>query len=98
MMRFLKGDFPANYHLTFSRSESNEVECREVLLAGGNVAVVFRARPFPSRHLGFPVIDGDETDLRFLDPSGVVVGLSAKGSAKNDESGFVVDTSRWPLH
>jgi hypothetical protein len=97
MMRFLKGDFSANYHLTFSRSEGNEVEARDVLLAGGNVAVVFRSRPFPSRYLGFPVIDGDLTDLRFLDPTGVVVALSAKGTAKNDDSGFVVDSSRWPL-
>jgi hypothetical protein len=37
------------------------------------------------------VIDGDRTDLRFLDPSGVIVGLYAKGNAKKDTSGFVVD-------
>jgi hypothetical protein len=92
MMRFLAGDFPPNYHLTYSRSEDNEADCREVLSAGGNVAVVFRDRNFPARYLGAPVIDGDETDLRFLDPKGVVVGLSAKGTAKRDESGFVLDT------
>ena len=38
-------------------------------------------------------IDGDKTDLRFLDPSGVVVALSAKGKAKQDKSGFVVPMS-----
>lgn len=99
MLRCLGGDFPPNYHLTFSRSEDNESECREVLSAGGNVAVVFRSRPFPDRYLGFPVIDGDVTDLRFLDPPGVVVGLSAKGTAKADASGFVVDivAKRTPL-
>lgn len=35
------------------------------------------------------VIDGDEHDLRFLDPPGVIVGLKAKGNAKRDTSGFV---------
>ncbi len=94
VMRFLCGDLPPNYHLTFSRSEHNEVQCRDVLDAGGNVAVVFRGREFPTRFLGYPVIDGDETDLRFMDPAGVVVALSAKGTAKADTTGFVVDTDR----
>lgn len=97
MLRDLRGEFPPNYHLTFSRSEDNEHQCREVLSAGGNISVVFRCRPFPPRYLGFPVIDGDETDLRFLDPPGVVVGLSAKGTAKYDASGFVVDAGRTSL-
>jgi hypothetical protein len=35
------------------------------------------------------VFDGDTTDLRFLDPVGVVVGVRAKGDAKKDDSGFV---------
>lgn len=97
MMRYTRGDLPPNYHLTFSRSEDNEMQCREVLAAGGNVAIVFRSRQFPPRYLGFPVIDGDETDLRFLDPSGVVVALSAKGTAKSDDTGFVVDSGRFSL-
>jgi hypothetical protein len=37
-----------------------------------------------------PVIDGDSDDMRFLDPTGVIVGLYAKGPAKRDTSGFVV--------
>lgn len=94
MTRFLGGELPPNYYLTFSRSEDNDAACRAVLDAGGNVAVVFRGRDFPARFLGFPVVDGDETDLRFLDPRGVVVGLSAKGTAKADDSGFVVDVDR----
>jgi hypothetical protein len=85
-----RGQLPANYHLTFSRSETNEAQCLEVLRAGGNVAVVF-ARAFPSTYLGFPVIDGDAHDLRHLDGRGVVVALSPKGrKAKADKSGFVV--------
>lgn len=84
------GQLPPNYHLTFSRSETNEADCLRVLNAGGNVAVVF-AGPFPETYLGFPVVNGDETDLRHLDPKGCVVALTPKGAkAKRDRSGFVV--------
>jgi hypothetical protein len=78
------------YNLTFSRSECNEAKCLEVLKAGQNVAVVF-SKELPATWNGYPVINGDENDLRFLDPAGVVVGLKAKGQAKRDRSGFVVD-------
>jgi hypothetical protein len=44
----------------------------------------------PETYLGLPVIDGDQSDLRFLDPQGVIVGLKAKGKGKHDTSGFVV--------
>jgi hypothetical protein len=90
MLAFLDGKLPSNYSLTFSRSETNEVQCLEVLSRGGNVAVVFRSKVLPSHWNGYPVINGDENDLRFLDPKGVVVGLTAKGKAKSDTSGFVV--------
>lgn len=79
-------NLPANYHLTFSRSESNE----HLIPADLNVAVVFDK--LPETYLGRPVINGDDTDLRFLDPKGVVVGLKAKGKAKKDTSGFTVIT------
>jgi len=90
MLAFLDGKLPSNYTLTFSRSETNESQCLEVLKRGGNVAVVFRSKVLPSHWNGFKVINGDENDLRFLDPKGVVVGLTAKGKAKSDTSGFVV--------
>ena len=89
MIGFLFGKLPSNYHLTFSRSETNDDLCLEILSRGGNVAVVFR-NELPTHWNGFPVINGDENDLRFLDPKGVVVGLKAKGKAKNDTTGFVV--------
>lgn len=84
------GFHPANYHLTFSRSEINEADCIEVLNAGGNVAVVFNVKP--ATWCGFPVVDGDAHDLRHLDPKGgYVIALSPKGrKAKKDTSGFVV--------
>jgi hypothetical protein len=81
---------PANYHLTFSLSETNEKDARALLARGFNVAVVFGSG-LPKTYLGYPVIDGDKHDLRFLDPKGVIVGLSPKGNrAKRDESGFVI--------
>lgn len=80
---------PSNYDLTFSLSESNEAAAKEALLENGiRLAVVFR-NELPSTFWGVPVINGDATDLRFLDPQAVVVGLLAKGAAKKDESGFV---------
>lgn len=78
-----------SYKITFSRSESNEAEAKQVLKNGGNIAVVF-ADELPEFYLGYPVINGDLTDLRYFDPSNVVVGLKAKGDAKKDKSGFVV--------
>ena len=99
MLRFLNRDFPANYHLTFSWSGENLQECMQVLKGSGNVAVPFdvkyageKRRPLPPTWYGHPIIDGDITDLRPLDPQGgYVVGLRAKGDAKLDKtSGFVI--------
>ena len=89
MTAFLAGEMPSNYHLTFSRSESNGKVAEAFIRSGGNVAVVFR-NTLPKSWSGAAVVDGDETDLRFLDPRGVVVGLVEKGKAKVDGSGFVV--------
>lgn len=89
--RILDPRRPANYHLTFSRSETNEADCRRALAAGHNVTVVFRKPPFPLKFMGYSVIDGDRNDLRFLDPAPCVVGLRAKGAgARRDTTGFVV--------
>ncbi len=76
------GLHPANYYVTFSRdSAANETECEQVLRAGGNVSVVFReAMPAVWKHR--PVLNGDVTDLRFLDRR-----------AKAGRSGFVVDVA-----
>ena len=85
-----------NYHLTFSRSESNEAIAKTVIGTGGNVAVVFGNGAkkgkvkLPKQFWGYSVICGDTNDLRFLDKKGVIVGLTAKGKAKKDMSGFVV--------
>jgi len=47
----------------------------------------------PGHELYYNVINGDSHDLRFLDGTGNIVGLTAKGEAKKDQSGFVVDWS-----
>lgn len=84
----------SNYHLTFSYSHRPEyapIVARAVsnYPAAVSFSVVFRG-PMPAYFLGRPVINGDESDLRFLDSPGVVVGLTAKGRARRDVSGFVV--------
>ena len=92
MMRWLAGDMPTNYHLTFSRKENTpDLLVDSIVKSGGNVAVVFDKLPTTWR--GHKVVDGDENDLRFLDPVGVIVGLKAKGKAKTDDSGFVIHVS-----
>jgi hypothetical protein len=73
----------ANYHLTFSKAENNDSDVAEALLQGMSVVAVYDKVP-----AGVP--SADETDLRFLDPKGVMLGLKAKGKAKKDYSGFVI--------
>lgn len=87
-----------NYHLTFSYSglprfhKHNENAKNH----GLNLAVVFNGK-LPAEFFGLPVINGDDTDLRFLDKevfSGqCIVGLTAKGKAKQDKTGFVVPSN-----
>ena len=93
MSKYLKAEKPANYHLTFSRSEINDKEVDAVLGLGGNVAVVFATKKgdaLPRIYKRRRVIDGDLTDIRFNDPKNVVVGLRAKGDAINNGGNFVV--------
>ena len=90
MTAFLTGEMPQNYHLTFSKSETNGAIAESILKSGGNVAMVFR-KSLPSKWLGAEVVNGDETDLRFLDGAGKIIGLVEKGKAKKDESGFVIE-------
>ena len=90
MHRFLSDrTWPANYHLTFSAAPGNHDQARNILAAGGTVAVVFWPH-IPRSFWGYPVIDGDTHDARFLDPQGAVVALTAKGLAQQDRTGFTV--------
>lgn len=89
MVAYLKGEMPSNYHLTFSRSECNDVKVSMIAKMGGNIAAVFR-NEFPKSWNDLDVVNGDETDLRFLDGKNKIVGLLQKGLAKKDETGFVI--------
>jgi hypothetical protein len=92
---------PSNYSLTLSYSEANSQFAYEVLTrvqhGRANMAVVFRDLFTVGHYMGvgfkdLPCIDGDKTDMRFLDlQGGNVVALYAKGKAKHDTSGFVID-------
>lgn len=97
-------DLPANYRLCLSYSAANPAFANMVTQAardtGCNVAVVYRSKAARDSIVGkaalaelplHSVINGDLTDMRFLDPAGSIVGLYAKGRARKDNSGFVVD-------
>jgi hypothetical protein len=81
----IDGKLPDNLHLTYSWSERADIkQVRYFLRNGVNTAVAFydkkllKARTPPDRWRRMEVIDGDVSDLRFLDPAGVAVGLKAK--------------------
>lgn len=85
-----------NYHLTWSYSNASPkyaAMMQTALDRGMNVATVFRkAFDYANTWMGLPVVNGDKDDLRILDPKGGhIVALYAKGQAKRDTSGFVVD-------
>ncbi len=82
----------SNYHLTFSAADGNDADVKKAIEQGYNVATVFglkKTEPMPATYNGRPVFNGDDSDLRFLAPKGVIVGLYAKGRAKKDTTGFV---------
>ena len=95
-LRFDK-ELPKNYHLTFSRSETNNDKAMELLNRGFNVAMVFDK--LPSEYKGYKVINADLDDLRFLDEKNVICGLKYKkmtGKGANNQlafdSGFAIKT------
>ena len=87
------GKTPDNYRLMFSYSGRPQYR-KQVLQAvcyDNPIAVVFASGEFPDTFLGRPVVDGDQSDLWNVQAGKVVVALKAKGPAKHDDSGFVVD-------
>ena len=86
---------PKNYHLTFSRHETNNDKAMELLNKGVNVAMVFDK--VPKKFNDFKVVNGDETDLRFLDKKGVVVGLRYKKLTKKDSDNTIAFTSGFAI-
>jgi hypothetical protein len=86
----LKYKDSVNYNVTFSLAEnSNLNEIKEALNLGINVSAVFK-NELPGTFLGFPVIDGDFSDIEMLSNKGIILGLKAKGKAKKDTTGFAI--------
>lgn len=85
---------PKNYHLTFSLTENNSEQASRVLQAGMNVAAVVTRKE--GYLFGYPVIDGDINDQRYLDPKASVVGLSPKGSLVTNQSSEFIYEPRIP--
>ena len=79
-----------NYTLTFSKSETNDKEVKEALNLGINVAAVFKDN-LPQKYKGIKVIDGDLSDLEMIKHKNIILGLKAKGDAKKDITGFVIN-------
>lgn len=87
-------NLPVNYDLTFSYSgvESFKPYVEKAQSKGLRMAVVFRKiENIPLSFKGITVVSGDNSDVRHLDDQGVIVGLYAKGAAKRDTTGFVVN-------
>jgi hypothetical protein len=87
---------PANYHLTFSRSEINHDKSLEMLARGINVAMVFNQ--VPSTYEGYKVINADTDDLRFLDTKGgVICGLKYKNMTGKNADNTLAFTSKFAI-
>ena len=80
-----------NYKVTFSRAENNHTETKTALDNGLSVSAVF-SQDLPETYLGYKVVDGDTSDLVMIYNKNVVLGLRAKGGAKKDKTGFVINT------
>ena len=89
-LKYVNGYLPSNYHITYSLNEDNKKEAFEILKLRGNISAVFR-KYLPKTYQGYTVINADDTDLRFTDDNNIIAGLVAKGQAKKDYSGFVLD-------
>jgi hypothetical protein len=91
--RNLDGKTAGNYDLTYSFSAitPKTISIKGLTnTANQRTAVVFQNRAdIPETFRGWTVIDGDDTDVRHIEPVGVVVALYAKGKARKEKNGFV---------
>ena len=87
-------DIPSNYDLTFSYSgvKAYQPFVKKAQKALMRIAVVFRhVEDIPKRFIGMECIGGDNSDVRHIERQNVIVALYAKGPAKHDQTGFVVN-------
>jgi hypothetical protein len=94
-----RNNIPANYDLTFSYSGVIQFQKynKKAFNNGMRVAAVFNCKPdeIPASYNGMQVIGGDNSDIRHIEPQGVIVGLYAKGKAKQDKTGFVIQKGQF---
>lgn len=87
--KYVEGEFPKNYSLTFSVQQQTTDRAKQLLEVGGNVSAVFWPK-LPATWCGAPVVDGDVSDTRFMDPARTVIGLRAKGLAQTETLGLTL--------
>lgn len=93
-----------NYDVTLSYNGYNWKACKEFLMNGGKVAVVFfdEKNRIPTTFEGFNVIDANDYDMRFLDPKGTIMGLHyhrvandyVNGKFQKPTTPFIVDCEK----
>ena len=105
------GKSPSNYDLTFSYSAklSYQGEVIKAINNGSRIAIVFKNQNQVNHAINdkqglyihnkwFPLVSGDDSDVRHLDDNGVAVALYFKGSKKllklGLESKFVIDIDK----
>jgi hypothetical protein len=90
-------EMPDNYYLCLSYSQASRKYADMCLMAreetGCSLVMVTRKGDAPSELFSIDddFVNGDLHDLRFLDKPGSLVLLKAKGKARTDTSGFVID-------
>lgn len=90
-----RDNLPVNYDLTFSYSGvPTFTKYVDIAVSKGmRIAAVFKSIDIiPHTYMGRPVVSGDNSDIRHLDDKGTIVALYAKGKAKRDTSGFVIQS------
>ena len=85
------------YAMIFSKKEDNQKEVDEALKQSGKVSIVFK-NGIPKTYKGIKVVNGDDRDDLIIDivtdPEPVIIGLTAKGDAKKDTTGFTIDNTK----
>ena len=78
-----------NYDLTLSYNGYNWEECKTFMDNGGKAAVVFE-KGLPTTWRGYKVVDGNNYDMRYLDPNGCIIGLHYHPVASDFASGHYI--------
>lgn len=85
----------SKYFLTYSFNELTNLDLvKKILDLGHNISIVYKGEILDKLKIGsknYEILDGDKTDIEMIYNSGKILALKAKGSAKKDNTGFVVN-------